>query len=79
MKRGENGRLGGRLRRGVPLVGDWEEANAQSSVVWSVSLQSAHEVTGVSARAMTYAIWRDGSNWSHLAPGPVLLRRYTVS
>ena len=40
----------------------------QSSVVWSVSLQSAHGVTGVSVQAMMYAICKDGSSWSHLAP-----------
>ena len=40
---------------------------------------SAHGVTGVSVRAMMYAICKDGSSRSHLAPGPVLLHRYTTS
>ena len=63
----------------MPLVGGWEDARAQSSVVWCASLQCVHGVTGVSARAMMLAICKDGSNWSHLAPGPVLLRQYTAS
>ena len=46
-KRGENGGPDSMLRREIRFVGGWEDASAQSSAVWSASLQSAHGVTGV--------------------------------
>ena len=89
------GGLGGgwRFRRGrLPLamsrdpgggaaffVGGVTVLRAQSSVVWSTSLQMAHGVMGASACDAMYAICRDGSSWSHFAIGPGLLRRKTWS